>query len=307
MTEKRKSSAEFCYYEIPNGEDVLALLGADYIQSYGWGPKGEEAHRKHFHNLLEVGICRLGCGEVWIESRKYHYEAGAIYVIPKNIPHAIVSKNAQKSFWEFICVNPAVFLEHCGLVEHREQGKYLELVGHSFCKKKEEVQLLAATVNLLMDQMRTQEYPYRQCVTGLTFALLMEIAKINYRKKSKTRAERTLPVDKTQKIAKALDYIEEHYPERIKASDIAGAAYVSPTYLRRLFQEHCSMTPMQYLNYVRINAACRLMENGDDSMNEVAQKVGYDNIATFINNFKYYKNETPKQWKEQQKSSVRKI
>lgn len=298
MNDKRNEFPEFCYYEIPGGEDVLALLGTDYIQNYGYNEKGERSTRKHFHNLLEIGICRWGRGEVVIDCAGYPYETGNMVVIPKNVPHAIWNKSGEKSFWEFIYVNPAVFMEGRGIIEKREISRYLDLIElHPFFCKKSQAGFLAMEANLIMDQIRTQEYAYRQCITGLVHALLMEIVKINHGREQKLRANFAPRSDKTQKIAKALDYIEGHYSEKIKVTDIAKAAYISPTYLRKLFIDYCMMSPMQYLNYVRVSAACKLMRKSDDNINEVARKVGYDNLATFINNFKIYMNETPKQWK----------
>ena len=288
---KKGKIPEFCYCEIPNEEDVLTILGTEGMKQY--------RAQKHFHNLLEIGICRAGHGEVMIDGRAYPYEAGCISVIPKNVPHAVRGKEGQESFWEYIYVNPAHFLEKKCAIEKRERKQCLELIEfHSFLKGRGEVPLLTAEINLLMDQIRTQGYGYRQCVRGLVYTLLMELAKINYGKELGIQKIVSAESETTQKIAKALDYIEEHYTEKIRVADIAKAAFVSPNYLRKLFLEYCQMSPMQYLNYARIRSACRIMRHTDDNVNEVSRKVGYENPATFINNFKLYTGETPKQWKE---------
>lgn len=55
---------------------------------------------------------------------------------------------------------------------------------------------------------------------------------------------------------------------------------------------------MHYVNYVRIQKACKLIRRTDDTLSEIAQKVGYDNLSTFINNFKVHTGQTPRSWKE---------
>lgn len=299
MSERKIQNSEFYYREIPNEEDVLALLGAEYIQYYGAAEKGEFSARRHFHNLLEIGICRQGVGTVMIDGKRYEYEAGCVVMIPKSIPHVIISQEGEKSFWEYIYVNPAVFLEKKVHVGNRDRNLYLDLIElHPFFKEKDEVPFLASEINLIMDQMRTQGYGYRQCIRGLLYALLMEIVKINYAKGKRISMAVAPKDDKSRKIAGALDYIEAHFSERIRVEDIAQAVYISPTYLRKLFMEYCQMPPMQYLNYVRIHAACKLLRKTDDNISEVSQKVGYDNMSTFLNNFKLVTGETPKQWKD---------
>ena len=56
------------------------------------------------------------------------------------------------------------------------------------------------------------------------------------------------------------------------------------------------MLSLHYVNFVRISYACKFMKNSNKSIAEVAQKVGYENLSTFINNFKKIVGETPKKW-----------
>ena len=266
MTGKKRNQPQFQYYEIPNEEDVLTVLGADGIIRHG----------------MDNGS-----------------EPGCAAVILKNISHAVMSREGEESFWEYLYINPVRFLEERSMLEKRERNLYLEFIEfHSFFCTRGEHPLLTAEINLLMDQMRTQGYGYRQCIRGLVFTLLIEIAKINHAKEGGIKKASDNGTEPTQKVAKALDYIVEHYAEKIQVSDIAGAAFVSTNYLRKLFLEYCQMAPMQYLNYVRIRAACRMLKHTEDNIGEVSRKAGYENLATFINNFKRYTGKTPKQWKE---------
>ncbi len=291
---------EFCYYAIPFGEDVLALLGADSMEHYGCHKRGKLYSSKHFHNLMEIGICRWGRGEIIVNNRNYHYEKGCSVVIPKNVPHAIVSEE-EDSFWEYLYLNPSLFLQNKGLVEKRERKNYLDLIEQKpIFKKDGEAPFLVSEVNLLMDQIRLQEHGYLQCVRGLLYSLLMEIVKINHSSEPGRKYPVWHGIDTSGKITRALDYIDEHYAGKIRAEDIAKSAFISTNYLRKLFHDCFMMSPMQYVNYIRIQEACKLLRKTDHNINEVARKVGYDNLSTFINNFKVYMGETPKQWKEKQ-------
>ena len=53
MGKKKKDTIELRFYEIPQNEYVLALLGENWIRDYGH----DEVHL-HFHNLMEIGVCR---------------------------------------------------------------------------------------------------------------------------------------------------------------------------------------------------------------------------------------------------------
>lgn len=165
-------------------------------------------------------------------------------------------------------------------------------------KDREEVIDLVGEINLLMNQFRVRGYGYRECVKGLGYALLMEIIKINHMDHAKPEFAEKHDTSKNEKLAKALEFIEENYAKELRISEIAEAAYVSETYLRRLFAECCAVSPMQYVKMIRIEAACKLMKSTDDNINEIAYKVGFDNMTTFINSFKKIMGYTPKQWKQ---------
>ena len=49
MGKKKKDTIELRFYEIPQNEYVLALLGENWIRDYGH----DEVHL-HFHNLMEI-------------------------------------------------------------------------------------------------------------------------------------------------------------------------------------------------------------------------------------------------------------
>ena len=62
----------------------------------------------------------------------------------------------------------------------------------------------------------------------------------------------------------ALRYVEEHYreplhAEQLRVGDLAAVCGLSETHFRRLFQKNMQLTPMEYVNKVRIREACRLM------------------------------------------------
>lgn len=295
---KNKKTQEFHYRAIPEDETVLAQLGA---RSFEKSVNGKESvSKRHFHNLVEIAICRWGNGEIIIDQTKYSYEAGCVLVIPPNISHAIIVKEDTKNFWEFIYLNPSTVLQQHSISE-RDRKIYFNSINEALIlREKEEIPFLISEIDMIMDQIRVKEYGYRQCIKGLVYALLMEIVKITYYKKNEGQNNISDEISKPKRIIKVMDYIEAHYFEQIKIEDIAKAVFVSPTSLRKMIQDHFGMSPLQYINYVRVEKACELIRKTDHNMNEIARKVGYDNMSTFINNFKAHTGESPKQWKEKQ-------
>ena len=287
----------FQYLKIPYGENLLTMLGSDCIEMYEHSQEGENDDTKHFHNLMEIGICRTGSGEVLIDDKRYHYKQNDVIVIPRNFAHAIIP--AEKSFWEYIYLKPGTFIEKVEGMDSRKKASLVENVeARAFTKSKDESTTLFAEVNLIMDQYRRREYEYKKSVGGLIFALFIEIARINRKESQKPEFERALNSEKVEALGAALEYIEANYAKDLRTIDIAKASFVSETYLRRLFMESCATSPKHYAKMIRIEKACEMLENKNVNITEVAYKVGYTNISTFISNFKQVTGKTPKQWKE---------
>ena len=161
------------------------------------------------------------------------------------------------------------------------------------------VVLLGIVFALIPREIRTQEYGYRACVKGLVYTLLMEIVKITSMESLEIKSVQNPNWDKLKKIELAMQYVDTHYAEEIRISDIANAAYISESYLRRIFAETYNMSPLWYVNFVRIDSACKILRDQALNINEVAQKVGFDNTSTFIKNFKKIVGKTPKQWRKE--------
>ena len=81
MGKKKKDTMELRFYEVPQNEYVLALLGDSWIRDYG-----HDESNLHFHNLMEIGYCKHGTGELILNEESKPYEPVMVSIIPQNYP-----------------------------------------------------------------------------------------------------------------------------------------------------------------------------------------------------------------------------
>jgi AraC-like DNA-binding protein len=74
------------------------------------------------------------------------------------------------------------------------------------------------------------------------------------------------------------------YPWTVES--LAALAKISGEHLRRLCQRSLGRSPMQQLTYLRVQHAAHRLATTDDTIEEVAQLVGYHNPFAFSNTFK---------------------
>lgn len=291
---KVKGKVELRYYDIPQNEFLIALQGDYWRRKYG-----TKDDPMHFHNLMEIGICRSGNGEMVMEQESYPYHAGMISVIPPNYPHNTIS-GGEENFWEYLFVDVEKILQTMYPDDLLFQQKMLERINYkAFLGEGEEIRGLSEIVCMIQEEIRRkQDLLYRESVRGLALALLVQISRL--------QGDNSFVLEEIQQkkggfdqVRPALEYIRNHYASPMKISEIASVCHISESHFRRLFEESIGMTPVEYLNQVRVRKACDLIKKTGNSMEEIAVKVGFTTTSTFNRNFKRITGTSPYQWKKQ--------
>ena len=98
-------------------------------------------------------------------------------------------------------------------------------------------------------------------------------------------------------LYKAIQYINEHYFEDIDLTKLAQHVFVSTYYLSHLFRREMGVTFSDYLIKVRVGRAKELLMEGR-SVEEVCERVGYNDSNYFIKIFKKYVGVTPSKYRK---------
>ena len=247
----KKKEIEFRYYEIPQNEPCIALLGEAWVRPYGMDSL-------HFHNYMEIGFCYDGIGELVLDEQTIPYKQGMFTVIPKNFPHNTASDNFSLSSWEYLFIDVEAFLREV----YGEDSLYPDdlsaiINNHAWAVDASQYPETAELIKNIMDEMRYKKEFYTESVKGLQLSLLMNIARMNSGKQIKVRKQSR----GVSQISFALHYIGAHYAEELTIGELAQESHMSETHFRRVFQKIMNMTPSDYLNLVRVQMACEYILN----------------------------------------------
>ena len=103
----------------------------------------------------------------------------------------------------------------------------------------------------------------------------------------------------TYVIHQAITYMKEHYAENIELQTLADELYVSTWHLSKLFKKETGSNFVDLLNEIRIGEASRLLLESNYKVYEIAEMVGYSDIAYFSRIFKKFTSLTPSQYRNQ--------
>ncbi len=100
-------------------------------------------------------------------------------------------------------------------------------------------------------------------------------------------------------IPRAKEYIEQHFEDpMIGLYSISEQLGISNTYLSTAFKKQYGLGVAQYINYLRVEKAKKMMVNTEYSIKEIAFRVGFTSDMTFIRVFKQFEHITPGKYKK---------
>ncbi|MDO6492674.1 MULTISPECIES: AraC family transcriptional regulator [unclassified Cellulophaga] len=97
-----------------------------------------------------------------------------------------------------------------------------------------------------------------------------------------------------------LNYINKNLHLPITIEELANTCHYSTDYFSKLFLNTYGLRPNKYIQSKRIERAQLLLLTTKDSLEEIAQKVGFENVSYFSRSFKKHTEKTPASFRKEQ-------
>lgn len=99
-------------------------------------------------------------------------------------------------------------------------------------------------------------------------------------------------------VMRAQRWMERHLRHPIRLADLANDLKISERSVIRRFKQAVGETPVQHLQRLRIESAKRLLETTNLSLDQVCERVGYEDLSSFRRLFKREAGVFPRQYHE---------
>lgn len=255
----------------------------------------------HFHYYLEIGYCLDGECIFSSNNRKYEVKVKDITMTASNILHDVRSKYNQKPAriaYMYVDFDDLIKLFPVGEVKTQLLFVKESLQDISYLEGNKHPDILWIWDEII--RLHTEKkQSYKMQIIGLLYTMLLKIYDVFSAKVRKKAKMTNLP------IMPAIDYIYDHYMEPVKVSQLAEVCHFSESYFRKVFLEMKGMSPIDYLNSIRIREACRMLLNSTDTVRMVGERCGYTSVTTFERNFRQRTGMLPSQWRDSHKNPGR--
>lgn len=102
-----------------------------------------------------------------------------------------------------------------------------------------------------------------------------------------------------QKIQPAIEYLKLHSNAQVNNRQLANLCHLSQSRFCHLFKTVVGVSPAQYRLNLKMQLACRLLEETDYSIRTIAESTGYQDPLYFSKAFKEKNGLSPKQFRQQ--------
>lgn len=250
----------------------------------------------HVHDCLELNIVQRGEGCYIINGKKYPIQPGDIFVINNQEPHmAVHEENLELTvlvfdielLWNSKGVRQFLtpFLSRKEQFSHRIAAEHLRQprMAQLFCDIKREYE--------------EQEIGWQIAVESLLLCLLTMVYRCYDEKRELEEGNDDFQRMYTR-ISAVFGYIERNFREKITLDDLAQQVSLSPHYLCKCFKKVTGRTIFEYVEQMRIQYSCYLLQSTERSVMEIAMESGFNSVSYYNRTFKKYKDATPKEYRK---------
>lgn len=258
--------------------DVFRFISFHSFERYG----------PHKHLRIEINYVKKGNCILHLDNESVNFREGEMMIITSEVNHLFEagSEGATLMQLEFL---PEVFShfnlntinKETGLTPaalFTEENRLIKVV-NNVC--------IMRVVQRIVNELKLKSEYYQHLVVMYYAELLILI----YRYMD----EFYLPICTNESLKNGISYIRLNYQMDITIVDVARHIGISERYLRKLFARYLNLSPLEYLNQIRINKSIELLRNTEMSVKEICFICGFKSPQYFSRIFKQQTGVSPRE------------
>jgi len=250
----------------------------------------------HWHNEAELIVVKKGVGCIDVDLTSYDVEAGnMIFILPGQL-YSIHQKKPFTMEYENILFDVSIL----GTEENDLCRRLLQpLFSGQLCHPAKIDNTLpyyhtaCSYVDCIDHLCSEKNFGYQLGVKGNLFLLMHLLVTHHAERKESSRQNRSI-----EKVKLILSYISENYTRCLTIEEVAGVCYYSKSHFMKFFKDAMGEGFTSYLNSYSLRIAAQLLLSTADSVLEISEKTGFENLSYFIRLFKRKYGVSPGQYRK---------
>ena len=258
----------------------------DFFYRDDHGGKTKLACSPHLHRHIEFAFMTEGCADGYADSSVFRIEKGDFFIAFPNQIHRFVSYGPEK--YMLFIVNPDLIPELSHLMVGASPATNL-------LKASEQPPHLRQLLEALADADKSGGEHRDVIVRGYLMALFGELLPC-------LSPGQVRNAD-TQVLRSVIDFCAENYTRPLSLAMLSDELHISKYYISHLFSNKLNIGFNDYINSLRVSAACRQLRSSELSVTEVCESVGFSTLRTFNRAFLKHVGTSPSEYRRSRGSA----
>ncbi len=245
-------------------------------------------HRKfiyglHRHKFIEIEYIISGHFKNDLCGSEFEITSGDFYCLGLGDYHSLEIEEDSSLY--SLSIN---YKNMPSILQHMIKSTDFPRAGHIPSDERKRVEELFSMIGQLVESKDTYAEEKLTAYIILLFSIIFTHS---------SRVEAKKPQSGYRHIMKAIDYLEEHFTERVTLEEVACAVFLSPNHFSKLFSDMNGMTFSDYLARMRVDKARRALTDTDKTVTQIAIECGFSSFSSFSRNFKRVCGCTPSEFR----------
>lgn len=252
----------------------------------------------HGHDALELAYVEQGMLEHRINGEKNILRPGDYFIVDYGVTHSYKQLSKEKLLVQNLLFYPKFLdrsLEGTRSFENMMNSYLLRFCYRSLRSSPtgitfhDEDGRIGELVKNIVDEFHGQDYGYMEFIRcSFVELLILTMRKIG---------QKPHAPEQSSDITRILTTLDKEYREPPELGSFARELGYSVPYLSKKFAQKVGMGFAEYLQNIRLEHACRLLETTDMKVAQIAAEVGYENQKHFNALFKRKLSLTPREFR----------
>ena len=236
----------------------------------------------HTHPFTEIFFVLDGKGNFLFREGTRSIRTGDLIIIPPYIEHTEQSIPGTALKYYVLGISGVTF-----------QTKYDAATAQIYCNFDNHA-LIAILFDQIYYEVKAAKYGADQICQHLLDVLLLRII----------RTQHLIPVSvssstrMSKECAQIKEYLDTNYASHITLDTLTGLTHMNKYYMAHSFTKFTGLSPIQYLNRRRLEAACQLLNDTDLSISDISAQTGFSSQSYFTQIFRKFYGITPIRYRQ---------
>lgn len=255
-----------------------------FITDIGYYPNARHHFREREKGIEQTILIYAieGQGIITINKQEYRLVADHFFLIPAGVPHSYAAdlQNPWSIYWIHFSGN--------------KSGIYSRFACQPIAIERGKTSRIADRVDLFSELFRNLDRGFSietlEYVNLCLPYLLTSFTHLSQFRLIKESGER-------EPVSLSINYMLENISKKFSLEDLAKNVNLSSSHFSRLFLSRTGHSPIDYFIQLKIQRACRLLDNSGWMIADVAREMGFEDQFYFSRQFRKVMSMSPREYR----------